>query len=179
MSRYFADFPKMLYDIKGNNKYKLVPDIFRRIKTRNKIKHNITLLEDYDVTDGERPETVAYKMYGSTDFFWVVCMINDIENPYYDWPLSNLQFENYMKDKYDNPDAVHHYEKLQSSGPQIGAGPEDYSHILECDSTDAGAGAVTNAEYEQRLLNKKRQIKVLAPSYLDNFISEFKRLIRQ
>ena len=179
MSRYFADFPKMLYDIKGNNKYKLVPDIFRRIKTRNKIKHNITLLEDYDVTDGERPETVAYKMYGSTDFFWVVCMINDIENPYYDWPLSNLQFENYMKDKYDNPDAVHHYEKLQSSGPQIGAGPEDYSHMIECNSTDAGAGAVTNYEYEERLLNKKRQIQILDPKYLDLFITEFKTLIRQ
>ena len=106
-------------------------------------------------------------------------MINNIENPYYDWPLSNIQFENYMQDKYTQPNAIHHYEKLQSSGPQIGAGPEDYSHMIECNSTDAGAGAVTNYEYEERLLNKKRQIQILDPKYLDLFITEFKTLIRQ
>ena len=35
---YFSQFPKMLYDIKGNNNVKVVPDIFRRIKIVNKIK---------------------------------------------------------------------------------------------------------------------------------------------
>ena len=177
MSKYFEQFPKMLYDIKGNNKYKLVPDIFRRIKIKNKLKNNVTFLEKYDVEDGEKPETVAYRIYGSTHLFWVICMVNNIENPYYDWPLSNLQFENYMKDKYDNPDAVHHYEKIQSSSPLIGAGPGDYSHMIECNSIDAGAGPVTNYEYERRIQDKKRQIDVLDPQYLNLFLSEFKRLI--
>ena len=63
MSKYFEQFPKMLYDIKGNNKYKLVPDIFRRIKIKNKLKNNVTFLEKYDVEDGEKPETVAYGLY--------------------------------------------------------------------------------------------------------------------
>ena len=179
MSRYFEQFPYMVYDIKGNNNYKLVPDIFRRVKARNKIKNEITLLDSYDVADGERPEHVAYKVYGESDLFWVVCMVNNIENVYYDWPLSNIQFENFVKDKYGEPEAIHHYEKIQSSGPQIGNGPEDYSHMIECNSTDAGAGAVTNAEYERRLLDQKRQIKILDPKYLDLFLREFKTLIRQ
>ena len=176
---YFNQFPKLLYDIKGNNNVKVVPDIFRRIKIVNKIKGNVSLIDNYDVEDGERPEHVAYKLYGDSDYFWVICMINNIENPYYDWPLSNLQFENYLKDKYDNPEAIHHYEKLQSSGTQISAGPEDYSHIIECNSIDAGAGPVTNAEYERRLLDKKRQIRVLDPKYLGLFVDEFKSLIKQ
>ena len=179
MSRYFEQFPLMVYDIKANNNYKLVPDIFRRVKTRNKIKNNITLLDVYDVADGERPEHVAYKIYGDTNFFWVVCMINNIENVYYDWPLSNLEFENYMKDKYDNANGIHHYEKTQSSGPQIGGGPEDYSHKIECNPTDSGAGPVTNFEYERRLQDKKRQIKLLSPKYVGLFVDEFKRLIKQ
>ena len=87
--------------------------------------------------------------------------------------------ENYLKDKYTEPDAIHHYEKLQSSGPQISEGPEDYSHMIECNSTDAGAGVVTNAEYERRIQDKKRQIRVLDPKYLDLFIKEFRTLIRQ
>ena len=179
MSRYFEQFPLMLYDIKANGYYKLVPDIFRRIKTKNKIKNNITLLDSYDVDDGEKPEHVAFKVYKDADLFWVVCMINNIENVYYDWPLSNAQFENYLKDKYDNVDAVHHYEKTQSSGPQIGDGPCDYSHKIECNSTDTGAGAVTNFEYERRLLDQKRQIKILDPRYLGLFLQEFKTLIKQ
>jgi len=179
MAKFFEHLPLIMYDIKGNDNYKLVPDIFRRVKARNKIKDNLVLLDQYDVSDGERPEHVAYKVYGDADLFWVVCMINKIENPYYDWPLSNMQFENYLKDKYDEVDAIHHWEKVQSSGPQIGGGPEDYSHMIECNSTDAGAGAVTNAEYERRIQDKKRQIRVLDPKYIDLFVREFKSLIRQ
>ena len=51
MARYFEQFPLMLYDIKANGYYKLVPDIFRRVKARNKIKENVALLDVYDVED--------------------------------------------------------------------------------------------------------------------------------
>jgi len=51
--------------------------------------------------------------------------------------------------------------------------------MIECNSTDAGAGPVTNAEYERRIQDNKRQVKVLDPQYLDLFLSEFKTLIRQ
>ena len=36
--RYFADLPKINYDIEANGSLKLVPDIFRRVKIRSKIK---------------------------------------------------------------------------------------------------------------------------------------------
>ena len=74
------------------------------------------LIDNYDVEDGERPEHVAYKIYGDTNYFWIVCLMNNIENVYYDWPLSSVVFEQYLKDKYTNPEAIHHYEKIQSSG---------------------------------------------------------------
>ena len=82
-----------------------------------------------------------------------------------------------MKDKYTNPAGIHHFEKLQSSGKQQGDGPADYSHLIECNSTDAGAQSVSNVEYERRLQDKKRQIKLLQPNYLNNFIDEFRNLI--
>ena len=46
---YFSKFPKILYDIKQDNNFKVVTDIFRRIKVREKIKDNISLLDKYDV----------------------------------------------------------------------------------------------------------------------------------
>lgn len=174
---YFNKFPKMMYDLNADGNLNLVPDIFRRVKVRNKIKDNISLLDKYDVGEGESPETIAYKLYGSTEYFWVVCLMNNIVNRFYDWPLDEYVFQEYCKDKYDNAAGIHHYERVQDSGPQTGDGPADYSHMLECNSTDAGAQSVSNIEYERRLQDKKRQIKLLAPGYLGIFEQEFNSLV--
>ena len=156
-----------------------MPDIFRRIKVRSKIKDNISLYDKYDVGEGESPETVAFKIYGDTNYFWVVCLMNNIVNRFYDWPLDEYVFQQYVKDKYDNADGIHHYEITQSSGNQTGDGPDDYSHKIEVNSDTAGAESVSNYEYERRLLDKKRQIKIVSPQYLDLFLQEFKTLIKQ
>ena len=118
-------------------------------------------------------------MYGDAEYFWVVCLMNNVVNRYYDWPLDEYVFQQYVKDKYTNPAGIHHYERTQDSGPQKGNGPADYSHIIECNSTDAGAQSVSNIQHERRLQDKKRQIKLLQPNYLNNFIDEFRRLITQ
>ena len=176
---YFSKFPKLLYDIKNDGNYKLVPDIFRRIKVRSKIKDNISLLDKYDVGEGESPETVAFKVYGDTDYFWVVCLMNNIVNRFYDWPLDEYVFQQYVADKYSNPDGIHHYEITQSSGKQAGDGPSDYTHKLEVNSDTAGAQSVSNIEYERRLQDEKRQIRILLPQYLPAFEDEFLKLIRR
>ena len=176
---YFANFPKLIYDIKGNGVEKVIPDIFRRIKIRDKVKDTYALLDKYDVDAGEKPEDVAYKVYGSTDYWWVVCIMNNIVNRYHDWPKSFQQFEEYVNDKYDNPEGIHHYEKSQTSGDATGDGPGDYSYKVEVNSTDADAQSVSNYEYEQRLEDNKRQIKLLNPSFLPTFLDEFNRLVRR
>ena len=174
---YFSQFPKMLYDIKGDRNYKVIPDIFRRIKVRSKLRDEISLLDTYTIEDGDKPETVAFKVYGSTEYFWVVCLMNDIRNVYYDWPLDSYAFDQFMKDKYDNADGIHHYEIVQSSGQTIGKGPEDYSHKIEVNSDTPGATSVSNYEYERRLQDKKREIKMLDEQYLGIFVDEFNTLL--
>jgi len=174
---YFNKFPKLLYDIKNDGNYNLVTDIFRRIKVRSKIKDNISLYDKYDVGEGESPETVAFKMYGDTNYFWVVCLMNNIVNRFYDWPLDEYVFQQYVADKYSNPEGIHHYEITQSSGKQTGDGPSDYTHKLEVNSDTPGAQSVSNIEYERRLQDEKRQIHILAPSYLKVFENEFNKLV--
>jgi len=176
---FFSQFPKILYDINGDGTNKVLPDIFRRIKIRSKLKDNYALLDKYDVENGESPETVAYKVYGSTDYWYVVCLMNNIVNRQHDWPLSYQAFEEYVNDKYDNPGAVHHYEKLQSSGHTLSEGPADYDHYVEVNADDPDGQSVSNYEYEQRLQDQKRQIQILNPSYLPAFLEEFRKLIRR
>ena len=177
--QYFNEFPTTTYNLTGvNGDTKTITDIWRRVKVRSKIANNMALYDSFDVPEGDSPETVAYKVYGSTDYFWVVCLLNNVVNRFYDWPLDEYNFQQFVADKYENPNAAHHYEKTQSSGKQSGSGPSDYSHKIEVNSTEAGAEAVSNIEYERREQDKKRQIKLLSPSYLNDFVDEFRNLIR-
>ena len=180
MAKFFTAFPKINYNLSGvNGNTKVVTDIFRRVKIRSKIADNVTLFDKYDVQEGEKPEDVAYKIYGDADYFWVVTLVNNIVNRYYDWPLDSYSFQQFINDKYSNPDGIHHYEVTQSSGKQSGDGPADYSHKLEVNSDHSGAQSVSNREYEDRLQDQKRQIRILSPQYLNAFEEEFTNLIRR
>ena len=180
MGKFFAQFPRIKYNLSGvNGNTNVVTDIFRRVKIRSKIADNVSLLDKYDVAEGEKPEDVAYKIYGDTDYFWVVTLVNNIVNRYYDWPLPEFVYQQYLKDKYSNPDGIHHYEVTQSSGKQSGDGPADYTHKLEVNSDHPGAQSVSNREYEDRLQDQKRQINILLPKYLGTFEDEFRSLIRK
>jgi len=177
---YFNEFPVINYNLSGvNGNTKEITDIWRRVKVRSKIANNVALFDKFDVPEGDSPETVAYKVYGDAEYFWVVTLMNNIVNRYYDWPLDEYSFQQYVADKYANPDAIHHYEITQSSGKQTGDGPSDYTHKVECNATEPGAESVSNIEYERRLQDEKRQIKILLPTYLPTFEDEFIKLIRR
>ena len=176
---YFSNFPKGNYDIKGDGNKKLVTDLMRRVKVRAKIINEASLYDTYDVPSGERPETTAFKHFGDSELHWVILLTNDITDAYYGWPLSDQDFETYVNDKYTNPGATHHYEITQSSGPLVGNGPDDYSHKIEVNSDTSGAEAVSNYEYERRLQDQKRSIKLLQPQFLGVFLKEFERLMNK
>ena len=107
---YFERFPKGDYILPGTTTYKQVVDLFRRIKIKDKIRNEASLYSEYFVTNGERPEQIAHKHFGSAELHWVVLITNNITDAFYEWPLSFSAFEDFVKDKYDNPDAIHHYE---------------------------------------------------------------------
>ena len=120
----------------------------------------------------------AFKHFGDTELHWIILLTNDITDAYYGWPLSDQDFEKYITDKYSNPQGIHHYEITQSSGPQTGGGPSDFSHKIEVNDKEAGAESVSNYEYERREQDKLRSIKLLNPQFLGLFIEEFERKIQ-
>ena len=174
---YFSRFPMMAYDVVGNDNYKLLPNILRRVKLRQGIRSGSFLFDNYDVKDGERPEDIAFKLYGDPELHWVVLMTNNITDRYYQWPLSAPQFAEHLTDKYGagNEDAVHHYEKTQDSGP---TSSRDNSHLVECNSDDGDPSIISNRDYEYRKQDEYRQIRLLDPAFLDTFVEEFESLIR-
>ena len=177
---YFDRFPLMAYDVAANGNYKLLPDILRRVKLRSGLRSGAFLFDNYDVIDGERPEDVAFKWFGDTEYHWVILMTNNITDRYYQWPLTQPQFQEHLTDKYGagNEDATHHFEKTTDSGRTTSNGPNDYSHLVECNEDDEGFAIITNRQYEQRKQDEYRSIKLLDTRYLNTFVEEFENLIR-
>ena len=177
---YFSKFPLMVYDVKNNKNYKLLPDILKRVKLRSGLSSSRFVFDKYNVKEGENPEDIATKLYGDPTLHWVVLMVNNVTDRYYQWPMTQPQFLELLTDKYGagNEDGVHHYEVTQRSGRTTQNGPDDYSHKVEVNSDESGAETITNRQYEIRLQDKYRQIRLLDPRYLSTFLQEFDRLIR-
>ena len=174
---YFNKFPLMAYDMAGNQQYKLLPNILKRVKLRSGLRSGAFMFDNYDVKDGERPEDVAYKWFGDPELHWVILMTNNITDRYYQWPLTQPQFAEHLTDKYGagSEDAVHHYEITQTSGP---TSSRDYSHMVECNSDETNPSIISNRDYEQRKQDEYRQIRILDKKFLGVFLEEFENLIK-
>ena len=171
--------PKILYDSKGNGELKIVTNLLKRVAVRTKIKTNALILDTYNVKNGETPESIADKLYDDPLLHWVVLMVNDITDRYHQWPMMEQQFNAYVNEKYDNPDGIHHYEISQESGDTSTKIEVYANEALYTGDTDFynSATIVTNREYEEREQDKKRQIRLLDPRYVDEFVDEFEGLI--
>jgi hypothetical protein len=170
----------MTYDVAGDKNYKLLPDILRRVKLRSGLRSGALMFYKYDVKDGERAEDIAFKWFGDAEYHWVILMTNNITDRYYQWPLSQPQFAEHLTDKYGagNEDAVHHYEKTTDSGKTSSSGPNDFSHLVECNEDDGNPAIISNRQYEQRKQDEYRQIRLLSKNYLKTFVNEFESLIK-
>ena len=175
---YFNSFPVIPYDSSGNLIFKDVTNLMRRIGLRTKVRGNALLYDTYDVKEGETPEIIAHKLYGDTKLHWVVLMVNNITDRYYQWPMTQPDFAEFLTDKYGagNEDSIHHYELAQTSGKTTSS---DSSHMLEVNSDTENATAITNREFEERVQNDIRQIRLLDQRYLDTFVEEFFTLVRK
>jgi hypothetical protein len=176
---FFERFPLFAYDIKNDGTYKVLPDILKRVRIRSAIDSSSMLFDNYDVRNNERPEDVAFKWFGDAELHWVILMTNNVTDRYYDWPMNDAQFQEFLTDKYDNPDGIHHYEITKSSGITTPQGPNDYSHKVEVNSDEVGASSISNREYEEREQDRKRSIRLLDRRYLSTFIDEFNNLIAE
>jgi hypothetical protein len=160
---YFDNFPSFLYPFKINGKieYKLIKDISQNVRVRKQILSSVTLYDEYDVRDGETPEHIAERVYGSPLYHWVVMLCNEKYNYIDDYPLTTAQLEKhidakYGADKYD----PHHYVNAKG-------------YIV--DSTQGTS--ISNYDYEFQLNETKRRIKLISPTLLNTIIKNFKDLI--
>jgi hypothetical protein len=115
---YFTQLPRVAYPsfTANNNTSVALTNILTRSSFLREIVENTALFYEYSVKDGETPEIIADKLYGSVSRFWIVLLFNQLSNPYYDFPLIQDQLDDFIVSKYgttleEAQTTIHHYEQ--------------------------------------------------------------------
>lgn len=164
---YFRYFP-FIEDYEIGDRTYLGMNITIRTGFLNSDKEDPRNYLEYDVKDGETPEILADRMYDDADYYWVIMMFNDIFDIASEWPLTYNSLEDYIDRTYGSEqNDIHHYESAATSATVDSDHPE-YDRI-----------PITNREYEIRVNDSKRAIKVPVPNIVDSLRRQHKEKIRQ
>ena len=187
---YFRELPNLEYQSflsssRGSDEYLLVKNIFRRVKLRDDLQNVFTIFNKYQIQEGARPDTVAEELYGSSQYDWVVLISAGIINVRNEWPLSDRDIYRYSEQLYGNDlNAVHHYETKEIKDSRgrliLPAGKIVDSTFTIPDpnisiQTLNPVVGISNYEYEVRKNNKKRDIYILKPAYLQQVINDTRK----
>lgn len=170
---YFQQFPLLRYTLDNKNSYQVIQDIFRRVVISYASKMNNSYYSLYDVMDGETPEIVSHKFYRTTQHHWIILHANEIIDPRFDWVMSQQNLQEYVSAKYNGDIyGIHHYEWV------IYPGTEAEQRLESPTQTGNFQTSISNWEYEDRLNEAKRQIKVITPELVPALDVEFGKLIK-
>ena len=190
---FFKIVPNISYDEKpisypfSESDFVVAKNFFRRYKINDDIFQYAVFFKKYTIIDGERPETLAEKAYGDQFLDWVILLTNNMVNAQYDWPRSNYEMYRIVEEEFDDPySEINHYEIRETIGQyQAGLHVDETfyngTHKVNVNGTvttkngNEIASPVTVAEYYKEENEKKREIYLLKPRYLDSFVADFKR----
>lgn len=163
---YFNKFPQFVYefDIAGKTKAMVITDITRNVRFRKEIFGAIELYDEYDIKDGETPEIIAEKVYGTAEYHWIIMLINEKFDYLADFPMTYDALLKYVEDKYGvgNETDIHHYENVKG---------------FVVNSDDPEAQPVTNLAYEEHINESKRRIKLVSPQIIARVLKQFNELL--
>lgn len=95
-TQYFRKFPIIEY----NNEAAV--NILRRAALNSNVKNFLTAFYTHTLNADDKVEHLAFDYYDDVDLDWVIYHANDILDPYYDVPLNDEEFEDYIIDKYQS-----------------------------------------------------------------------------
>lgn len=160
---YFQNFPYTYYSLNEGANARIITNITLRSQISDQIKSNFVLFDEYDIKDGETPEILADKFYNNPQYHWIILHVNDIIDPRFEWLLSSNNLIKYVQKKYTNIYGTHHFENADG---------------YWVNSNVNGATPISNYQYEDKLNDEKRRIKILKPIYVEAVVADFKKSLR-
>ena len=195
--RYIPDFDYVSRLPKAQNisDYIRVKNLFKRTKISEQVFSDLTFFTKYQVITDERPDNVAFKVYGDSNLDWMVLLANNIINVQQEWPLAPQSYYTYLIGKYGSDAAlqnIHHYETREiknSVGKVIVPKGLEVTSTFNITYFDTGLGVqqtvtteivteITNQVYEDGLNDAKRNIDIIKPRFVGLIIEEIEKAMK-
>jgi hypothetical protein len=98
---YFRQFPKLDYDFDRNGILQKVVNIYRAARPLDAYLDDLNAYAFYDVKNGERPDIVSQRLYGTTQYYWTFFIVNDfLHDGLAAWPMSQEKLHAYMDEEF-------------------------------------------------------------------------------
>ena len=169
--------------------YIKIKNLFKRGKIRDDIYGSVTAFSKYVILEGERPDTVAKKLYDDEQLDWIVLISNNMINVQDEWPMDQYDFERYLDNKYTKEQLgeVHHYETKEIRKGDIlilqGGLIVDSDFTFKYGDSQGNVTSVNSVEsvsylkYEIDKNDAKRTINVLQKKYIGTIIEDMKDIL--
>ena len=193
--KYIPDFDYVsrLPKAQSISDYLRVKNLFKRTKIAQTVFNDLTYFTKYQIIADERPDNIAYKVYGDSNLDWMVMLANNITNLQNEWPLEEQSFYRFLINKYGSEagiESVHHYESqkvidskekvIVPKGLEV---PSNYSVTFLDSGTRTEqirtniTDAITNRQFEERVQDEKRNIFLIKPRFIGLIIEEMERVM--
>ena len=184
----------------------IVKNLFKRSKLRTDVDQAITAFNYYYVEDQQRPDILAQELYGDSELDWVVLTSNNITNVRDQWPLNHDDLHSYMLEKYGSEQnilGIHHSETVKivdeynrvilNGGSEVDANftftfvgtvTSSTGSLIRVNfggsssNTVTPVVSITNYDYEVKVNEEKRKIRVLKPQFLGAFLTEHRQIMK-
>ena len=186
---FFKHYPTK--QLKQDGVFKNIVDLSRYVRVSNDLLVENYEYFDYVIVGSDRPDQVAYTIYGDSKYYWSILVSNNIRNIWTQWPLGQNEFDRYIVSKYTSVDTAQSqtyrnialkdiFKASTASLPEliIATGEPVDSAAITNYSLTVGVDyeIVTNYRREYDLNEAKRNIKLVQRSNLEAMMKELSSL---
>ena len=178
--------PELLYNISSkplDPDFLFVKNIWRRAEILTEFKSQITIFNEITVRDGERPEDIATAFYNNPFYNWTVLIANDVVDVYSQWPRSITQLQDFINQKYDNPQATKHHVTTEvkdaknniivEAGKVVASNYQVSYYNGTTTVTASPVVSVSNEQFEFEENAKKARIQIIKPQLIEDFVENY------
>lgn len=98
---YFKNITDVIIDVDGSGTVDLMKNLTAKSKISDSLINNAGFYETITIQDGERPDHLSQRLYGSPQYHWTFLLLNpQIKNIWDDWPMKYSQLVEYCINKY-------------------------------------------------------------------------------
>jgi hypothetical protein len=98
---YFNNFPNILYKFGNEESQSIFQDVSAYVQIIDEIKDNLNFYSTYTILEGERPDQLSQKLYGTPSLYWTFFLMNDNIRQL-GWPIGQSQVQDLVAKQFPN-----------------------------------------------------------------------------